>query len=391
MEIKHLIKRDVLTFQKDETISAVIGKMKNKNQRHALVYDDKKFLGITKDKWLIKIQFDASQAKVDKAIKNVPLLEDSADLLETAYLMFQSGCFFLPVVKNKQIIGTLSALDLIQEAAKLDEFQKLKVSDIKLTKPFRLNLDDPLSKALRLMVDKHLEQLPLFEQGKLTGIISFRDILRKYVAFPSKREHGAKGTGLSTRGFTSESLHLSQLPVSSFSTNGDLFTSSKNANLTNAIDLMYKNNLTNLIVTEGENPTGLLIIQNILRYLASLQHPADYNIQFVGLEKTHLKPYQKYHLRKMAEQETLKLQREIKNEFELVVHIKEYEKAGKGNKRHKYSLNLKVKYPGRFFISNKGKEDNWDVILALRKAFTNLKGSVNKRFRGDTSWKKPYN
>ena len=71
----------------------------------------------------------------------------------------------------------------------------------------------------------------------------------------------------------------------------------------------------------------------------------------------------------------MKLQRKVKNEFKLIVHLKEYEKDGK---RQKYSINLRIEFPGQILTSS---QEDWDWRAALHKAFENAKNNAGKKFK----------
>lgn len=387
MDIRPLIKEDFLTIQEDETLSALIGKLKTSEKRDALVFDHDKFVGIIEDKWLLRAKLDASKIKLSRFLRKIPLAPPETDLIEAAYLMYQSDISFLPIIDHKKILGIVYALDLIKEAAKLEPLRDLTLNSIKLTKVPPLKAQDPISAALAIMFLKKVEQVPLTEQGKLTGLLSYRDILKRYYPFPAKRDHSAYGGGHQSKAFAPDRPEVDRLPVESFATLQNLQTITKEGKLSQAIDLMHQKNLTDLIVVRGQEPLGLLTIKNILRKIASLKIPQNFNIQFVGLEKTRLEPYQKYNLKKIASLEAFKLQRKIHNLFTLTIHIKEYEKEGK---QCKYAVNLKVEYPGQIISSNRGWGGTWDLETSLRKAFINADNALKSKFRGDSSRRKPY-
>ena len=79
----------------------------------------------------------------------------------------------------------------------------------------------------------------------------------------------------------------------------------------------------------------------------------------------------------------MKLQKKINNELNLVLHLKAYNKGG----RQKYSVHIKLEYPGQLIAIN---QDDWDLETALRKTFDNAKNAVKKKFRGDSSRDKEY-
>lgn len=386
MDLKPIIKEDFLTIQKDDTLSAFIGKLKTSDQRNALVFDHDKFVGLIEDKNFLRAKIDASKTKIANYLKKIPTASPETDLIEAACLMFQSDLSLLPIVREKKIMGVVSDLDLVKEAAKL--LKGLSVGQIKFTKVPELKPNDPISSALSLMFLNRVEQIPLVDKGRLAAVLSYRDILKKYYIYPPKREGGFHYPP--TTEFESDRPEIDRLPVNSFATH-EIYTTTKETPLLKALDLMCQKNITDLIVVQDQKPLGLLTTKNILHYLASLKIPKNFNIRFIGLEETHLEPYQKANIQKIVSLESAKLQRALREEFMVIVHIKEYEKAGeKTTKKRKYSISLRLEYPGQIISSHKGWGGTWDIETALRKAFTNAQNKLKSKFRGDSSHRKPY-
>ena len=383
MEITAQIKENFLTFNESDTISSMIGELKKSQQKSGLVFRKDKFLGVIERKKLLKSRLDTSRTKIGNYIHRTSSVNEHADVIETAYLMFQSDVDFLPVERNKKIFGILSSLDLVKLAADLPETKSFKVSDFKIIKPQKLDKEDSLAMALERMYLDRIDEVPVFEQGKLYGIVSFRDVFRKYLNWSPKREFSqklSKETGR-TRGAEANRPSLPNLPVKDFSTNDNLITTNKKASLLEAASLMSKNNLSSLIVMEGDKVQGLLTIKNILRKIGSLKIPKNFNIKFVGLNNLQLEAYQKYNIKKIASNESFKLQRQIHNDFSLVIHLKAYDKDGT---RQKYAVNLRVEFPGQIVAVS---QDDWDLETALRKTFDNAKNKFKKSFRGNSSRK----
>jgi len=386
MEITPQIKEDFLTFNESDTISSMIGELKKTQQRTGLVFRKDKLLGVVEKKKLLRSRLDAAKTKIGNYIHRTSTVNEHADVIETAYLMFQSDVDFLPVERNKKIFGVLSSLDLVKLAADLPEAKSFKVSDMKIIKPAKLDREDPLSMALERMYLDRIDQVPVFEKGKLYGIISFSDVFRKYMNWAPKREYSHKLTKEvgKTRGAEADRPSWANLPIQSFSTNENLVTVSNKTTLREVVSLMSKNSLSSLIVMEKGKVEGLLTVKNILRKIGSLKIPQNFNIKFVGLNSLQLEPYQKYNLKKIASNESFKLQRQIHNDFSLVLHLKEYEKEGT---RQKYAVNLRVEFPGQIVAVS---QDDWDPETAMRKTFDNAKNKLKKKFSGDISGKKYY-
>jgi len=325
---------------------------------------------------MLKVRVDTTKIKIKDVTKSTPLLNEHADIIETAYLMYNSDITFLPVVRNKEIIGVLDGLSLIHLAVQLPELDHFKIKDVRLTNSIGIGKDDTIAKVLEMMYMKKLEQVPLLEQGKIFGVISYSDILKKYFTWSPQRESSKKmGKILKTRSAQVDSSNLSSLPAISFSTNDNVISLSKDASLKEAVNLMVKNNLYNLLITKEGDFDGILTIKNILRVIGSFEIPQNFNIKFIGLKEAHLDTNQRYNIKKIVSNEAFKLQRDIKDEFGLTLHLKEYDKGGK---RHKYSVHLKLESPGHILT---GEQAHWHLETALRKTFQNLKNNVTKKIR----------
>lgn len=385
MEIKPIIKEDFIVLDEEETLSEMFGKLKQFEKRLGLVFRKNKYLGLVEKKRLFKSRLDISRTKLSGWIKRTPVLKEDADLLEAAYLLYQSNLDYVPVERDKKIVGIINGLDLARRALELPELKKAKVGDVHLLKLEGVKASDPLGEVISLMYKEKVDHVPVFDKGELYGVISYKDLIRKYLNWSPKRDVSAKFNKMaSTRSAEADMPHLASLPVSSFSTNDNLLVTTLGENLRKAVDLMGEKKVSDLLVLEEKKFLGILTISNILRKIASLRVPKNYNIQFIGLNAAKLEPYQKYNFKKIAANEAFKLQRKINNEFVLVIHLKEY---GKGGKQQKYSVHMRLEYPGKIITS---EQEDWDLETALRKAFNNAKNEVKSRFRGDSSRRKSY-
>lgn len=68
-----------------------------------------------------------------------------------------------------------------------------------------------------------------------------------------------------------------------------------------------------------------------------------------------------------------KIQRRIKNIMALLVNFKEYKKEGK---QKKYSINVKVKFPGGIFEIN---ATDWELKRTLHKALNKIQEKIEHR------------
>ena len=151
MDIAPIIRTDFLRIDKKGSLSEMIGKLKQSNKRFGLVFDGKKYAGIVERKSLLKARLNAQETKIAKYLTKAPLLNEHANIIETAYLMYNSNLDFVPVERQGEIIGVIEAKDLNDEWAKkileltdaLDNYIPIPVRDI--TKPFLMPVEDIFS------------------------------------------------------------------------------------------------------------------------------------------------------------------------------------------------------------------------------------------------------
>ena len=242
MEITPAIKSEFLTFDAEQVVSEMIGQLRKYEERHSLVFRKDKYLGVVEKKRLLRSRFDVSMAKVGNHIHRTPIVNEHADIIETAYTMYLSDVDFIPVESDKKIIGVLSALDLAGLAGGLPETKFFKVSDVKLVKARVLSKEDAISSAMDIMYKQRIDQVPVFEGAKIYGVVSFRDLLRKYLASTPDREFSVKFTkkGGGTKSSEANRPNLALMPISSFSTNENLVSINREARLLDAVALMKK-------------------------------------------------------------------------------------------------------------------------------------------------------
>ena len=384
MDIAPIIRTDFLRIDKKGSLSEMIGKLKQSNKRFGLVFDGKKYAGIVERKSLLKARLNAQETKIAKYLTKAPLLNEHANIIETAYLMYNSNLDFVPVERQGEIIGVIEAKDLASLALLLPETQQFTVQDLSIAKIRNLQKNDPVAKALEIMYNESIDQVPIFENETIYGVISYRDLLKKYLVWPPKREFSSKMRKElgGTRGSEPEHTNISLLPVSDFSTNENLVTTKSRELVTDVMKKLQSSNVTCAILMDNGIASGLATVKNILRAMASLNIPQNFNIQFIGLSKLELDDYDKRSIKKIAANEAFKLQRSIKNEeFSVIVHVKEYSKTGN---QHKYSVHLRIESPGETFAVD---QFDWDIRRAFHKAFNNAKNKMHNDLRMESRHK----
>lgn len=376
VDVKLIIKEDFVILDEETTLSEVVIQLQNFEKRAGLVFRKNKYLGLVEKRNLMKSSMDLSKVKVRGLLRKTPLLREDTDIQEAASLMFEADADYLPVERNKKIFGVVCAIDLAKLCLTLPEIKNLKVSEFKLIKPSKLSGDDNLGKALNIMQTEIIDHLPLFEKNKLSGMLSFRDVLRKYLNWSPNKDYSARFNAEARIKISDGELpKLASLPISNFSTNDNLVTVRSVDDVKKAVDKMLDNHVHDVLVVDSEQDyKGLLTVRNLLKKVSVVTPILSSNLQFVGLKDVKLKPYQMYNLQQMAQEFTTKLHRKLREEPSIVIHLKEHGKKDKG--REKYSVTLHANLP-RLKLSSEQVE--WDPEMALRNAFEHIEAEALRR------------
>ena len=123
-----------------------------------------------------------------------------AKVFEALKLMADKNAGAVLVINDGRVVGILSERDCVR---RLDlqgrASRETKVEDIMTTKVLYAEAGQSLSECVAIMIDKNIRHLPVYEAGKLIGIISVRDALKEMVDYQkfmiSQLEHYITGGG----------------------------------------------------------------------------------------------------------------------------------------------------------------------------------------------------
>ncbi len=109
-------------------------------------------------------------------------VDSEATVFEAIKLMADKNAGALLVINDGRVAGILSERDCIR---RLDlqgrNSRETKVADIMTTKVLYVEGGQSLDECVAIMIDKNIRHLPVYEEGKLIGVISVRDALKELV------------------------------------------------------------------------------------------------------------------------------------------------------------------------------------------------------------------
>ena len=123
-----------------------------------------------------------------------------AKVFEALKLMADKNAGAVLVINDSRVVGILSERDCVRRLDLQGRASRAtKVEDIMTTKVLYAEAGQSLSECVAIMIDKNIRHLPVYEEGKLIGIISVRDALKEMVDYQkfmiSQLEHYITGGG----------------------------------------------------------------------------------------------------------------------------------------------------------------------------------------------------
>ncbi|MFT3895439.1 MAG: CBS domain-containing protein [Anaerolineales bacterium] len=127
-------------------------------------------------------------------------LAPDASVFEALELMARENVGAVLVMEGDTVAGILSERDCVRKVDLEGKTAKnTKVSEIMTSKVIYIEVTQPLEECMALMIDKNIRHLPVFENGKMLGLVSVRDVLKEVVDVQkfmiSQLEHYITGGG----------------------------------------------------------------------------------------------------------------------------------------------------------------------------------------------------
>lgn len=124
----------------------------------------------------------------------------AASVLEALKSMAKHNTGALLVMDGTDVSGILSERDCVRKLELSGKTSKdTRVKEIMTSKVISIAADEDLETCMTLMLERNIRHLPVYDKGKLLGLISVRDVLREVVevqrSMISQLEHYITGGG----------------------------------------------------------------------------------------------------------------------------------------------------------------------------------------------------
>ncbi len=107
-----------------------------------------------------------------------------ASVLDALKVMAEKNTGAVLVTQGEKVAGILSERDCVRKVELAGKTaQQAKVSEIMTSNVLYVEASQSIEECMAIMIDKNIRHLPVYENGKLQGIISVRDVLKQVVDY----------------------------------------------------------------------------------------------------------------------------------------------------------------------------------------------------------------
>ena len=110
-------------------------------------------------------------------------ISPQASVYQALELMAQKEVGALLVIENDKLVGIFSERDYARKIILKGKASKeTAVSELMTTSVYYVTPDNTLEEAMALMTSKHIRHLPIMNQGKLSGVVTLGDVVKKIIS-----------------------------------------------------------------------------------------------------------------------------------------------------------------------------------------------------------------
>lgn len=257
MKAKDLMTKEVLRTDKDERLETVLDLMRKHRVSKMVVYEKGHIAGVVTDGDIadelgaIKNRgVPASQLHASSAMRRkFPSVGPDADLPQVIEHLVDNDAGLLPVVHDRACVGVITASDLLSLVN-----ANVPLADVMTNHLHVVSPTDRVIHARRVMLDHHIERLPVLDGGKLVGIVGEIDLAAGLARFKETVSDNHQPAAIQR--FLVEDVMQRQV-----------VTATPETTALDAVKLMRSRDVGSLPVLRGDRLVGIVTRSDLLRLI----------------------------------------------------------------------------------------------------------------------------
>lgn len=257
MKAKDLMSREVASVDKDERLETVLETMRKRRVSKLVVLEKGHLAGVVttgdiadelgamKNRGVPTTHLHASSAMR----RQVPTCAPETDAAQLVRTMLDEDVALVPVVHERDVVGVVTMSDLVRHvdggARTLDSIMSAKLHVVEPS--------DRVIHARRLMIDHHVERLPVVDGSKLAGILGESDVAFGLARFKGEVKDSHQPAAIQR--FLVEDIFQHQV-----------VTAAPEMTVKDAATRMRDNDVGSLPVVRGERVVGIVTRSDLLPF-----------------------------------------------------------------------------------------------------------------------------
>jgi len=353
LTVSEFLSTEVVWAEPDDELGVVLGRMKKHDVHEVPVGRKGKMEGVVTLRELMRRHKLPPTTKVSTVMVTAPGIRSDTTLPEAAEQLIMTGFRALPVVDRKKLLGIVSRTDLVRALVETGGLEGLKIRDFMTPNPQAVSENDTIEHAVHVMQSLGERSLPVVDKNRhLKGAIGMKDVTDLF-AKPMNREHQGERAGAETK-VELEVKSVMHYPPVTMGPDGDL---------AHAAELMLKYEVSSVIITDKDEPVGIITKLDLMHFLAGLREREQLFVSISGLEE---EPAETYDTIYATVQKEMRRIAQLVTPKTLSLHIQKYKPDGD---RWKYSIRCRFQTAHQMYYAN---HFDWDVHLALKELLETL-------------------
>ncbi|MGA1866836.1 MAG: CBS domain-containing protein [Thermoplasmatota archaeon] len=341
-----------------DTLSEALGKMKKFGVQEIPVVENGKLKGLLTFRTLARRRKIPITALVRHFMIVPPKISPNDRIPYIVESLINRDFTSLPVTHRSNLRGMISRKDIIREMMNVPDIRRTPVEIIMNYAPTTINGDMGVRKALNMMDLTRETYVPLTgDQGRFLGVVSASDMMSYLTTPPSKMHTGDFHGEKVQRDRTVLSLAL--MPK----------TLEMNANLNDVFEVMIKENVPTVYITEDETLVGSVSEVDILEILLRQNLERGPLIQIAGIEDAKLMDAGE--LNGAISRQVARISKLV-NVTATTVRIRHHHHERDDDK---YTVNVKLTTSSEVYSR---EAYDWSLEVAIGNAFENIEKAVKK-------------
>ena len=359
LRVSDFMSTDLVTVAPDDTIGNALGKMKTNEVHELPVLERKKLAGVVTLGELMRRKNLPPTTKVSTVMQVPPEITSDVPLPEAAEKLITTGFRAIPVAKGKALVGFISRSDLVRALGEMRALEGILARDFMTPNPQCVGENDTVERAIQMMRSLGERSVPVVDKHRhLKGVVGLKDVVNLF-ARPKVREQYGDRAGEEEKVAIEVQGVMRYPPI----------TVGPDADVHRAAELMAKNHISSIIVTENEEPIGIITTQDLMQFLAGLREREQLFVEISGLEDEPPEAYDEIY---DVIQKEMRRMAEFVEPRTLTIHFQKYSPEGD---RFKYSLRARFTTAHRVYHAH---HFDWDLHSALKGLLETLHKRILK-------------